>query len=135
MPLRTKRWNDPAEPDDGFRMLVCRYRPRGVRKTDETWDAWVPDLAPSTALLADFHGKHGPPIGWDVYRRRYFEELKTRSSAIAKLAARVAGGETVTLLCSSACTDATHCHRTLLAAHVEALVQKAGRSPWEILSG
>ena len=34
---------------------------------------------------------------------------------IRALAARVAGGETVTLLCSSACTDPSHCHRTLLA--------------------
>src|SRR3954462_847687 len=24
MPIRTRRWNDPREPDDGFRLLVCR---------------------------------------------------------------------------------------------------------------
>ena len=23
--IKTKRWNDPAEPGDGFRLLVCRY--------------------------------------------------------------------------------------------------------------
>ncbi len=32
MPIRTKRWNDPRDPGDGFRLLVCRYRPRGLRK-------------------------------------------------------------------------------------------------------
>jgi len=37
--VRTKRWNDPREPDDGFRLLVCRYRPRGLLKGDETCDA------------------------------------------------------------------------------------------------
>ena len=28
MPLKTKRWEDPSDPDDGFRLLVTRYRPR-----------------------------------------------------------------------------------------------------------
>ena len=36
--IKTARWNDLAEGDGGTRVLVARYRPRGVRKTDETWD-------------------------------------------------------------------------------------------------
>jgi uncharacterized protein YeaO (DUF488 family) len=64
MPLKTKRWNDPVEADDGYRLLICRYRPRGVPKTDETWDGWCTDLAPSRKLHADFYGKNGPPISW-----------------------------------------------------------------------
>src|SRR4051812_30243654 len=40
--IKTKRWDDPKVPDDGHRLLVCRYRPRGVAKADETWDAWDP---------------------------------------------------------------------------------------------
>ncbi len=113
--LRTKRWNDPVEKDDGFRLLVCRYRPRGVRKEDETWDAWWPHLGPSRELHAAFWGKHAPPIGWAEYRRRYLAEMREQREAIASLAARVAAGERMTLLCSSACTDPAHCHRTLLA--------------------
>jgi uncharacterized protein YeaO (DUF488 family) len=115
MALKSKRWNDPAARDDGFRLLVCRYRPRGARKEDETWDAWSPDLGPSRELHAAFYGTHGAPIGWAEYRRRYLAEMKERRAAIAALAARVAAGETITLLCSSACTDPVHCHRTLLA--------------------
>src|SRR5579863_3384316 len=68
--VRTKRWNDPAEPDDGFRLLVCRIRPRGVSKRDETWDDWWPDLGPSRALLDDFHGKGGSPISWGSWAAR-----------------------------------------------------------------
>jgi uncharacterized protein YeaO (DUF488 family) len=45
--LRTKRWNDPSEPDDGLRLLVCRYRPRALPKAKETWDEWWRELAPS----------------------------------------------------------------------------------------
>jgi uncharacterized protein YeaO (DUF488 family) len=119
MPVRTKRWNDPTEPDDGFRLLICRYRPRGVRKEDETWDAWYPELGPSRELHADFYGKKGPPIRWPEYRRRYLHEMKNQQERISDLARRVAAGEKITLLCSSACTDHHHCHRTLLKALIE----------------
>jgi uncharacterized protein YeaO (DUF488 family) len=118
--IRTKRWNDPAEPEDGFRLLVCRYRPRGVRKDAETWDAWWPHLGPSRELHAAYYGKHGPPIGWTEYQRRYLAEMREQREGIASLAARVAGGERITLLCSSACLDPSRCHRTLLASLVGA---------------
>jgi uncharacterized protein YeaO (DUF488 family) len=120
MPIKTKRWNDPRERDDGYRLLVCRYRPRGVRKADETWDAWCPDLGPSRQLHADFYGKHGKPIGWDAYRKRYLEEMRAHEDLIDELAALLRAGKTITLLCSSACTDPAHCHRTLLRDLIEA---------------
>jgi uncharacterized protein YeaO (DUF488 family) len=117
MPVRTKRWNDPREPDDGFRLLVCRIRPRGVSKARETWDAWWPEVGPSRDLLDAFHGKHGAPLPWDDYETRYLEEMAGPGALwrIRDLARRAAAGETITLLCSSACTDPARCHRTLLA--------------------
>jgi uncharacterized protein YeaO (DUF488 family) len=124
MPIRTKRWSDRAEKDDGFRLLICRYRPRGVRKEDETWDAWQANLGPSRELHADYYGKHGPPITWDVYRKRYLEEMRSQTEAIAELAKRVRGGETITLLCSSACENAMRCHRTLLKDMILAAAEK-----------
>ena len=119
MPIKLKRWNDPADRDDGFRLLICRYRPRGVRKADETWDAWQKDLGPSRELHAAFWGKHGPPIGWQEYRRRYLEEMRGQTERIQELADRVTSGETITLLCSSACSDESHCHRSLLRQLIE----------------
>jgi uncharacterized protein YeaO (DUF488 family) len=120
MPIRTKRWNDPVDRDDGHRLLVCRYRPRGVRKDAETWDEWVPHLGPSRELHADYYGKQGSPIGWAEYRRRYLAEMAGQREPIASIAARVEAGETITLLCSSACTDPERCHRSLLAKLVVA---------------
>lgn len=121
MPVRTKRWNDPRASDDGFRLLVCRIRPRGVAKAKETWDAWWPDLGPSRALLDAFHGKAAPPIAWEAYARRYLDEMggATQVWRIRDLARRAAAGETITLLCSSACLDPARCHRTLLARLIE----------------
>jgi uncharacterized protein YeaO (DUF488 family) len=117
MPLRTRRWNDPRDADDGLRLLICRLRPRGVASAKETWDAWWPDLGPTRGLLDDFHGKSGPPLAWDAYARRYLEEMRAPGAVwrIRDLARRLREGETITLLCSAACKDATRCHRTLLA--------------------
>jgi uncharacterized protein YeaO (DUF488 family) len=129
MPIRTRRWNDPKKRGDGWRILICRYRPRALPKKDETWDKWYPDLGPSKELHADFYGKHGEPISWEEYRRRYLEEMKERAELIECLAELVAEGKTVTLLCSSACTDARHCHRTLLKQLIEERVQALAPQP------
>ena len=122
MTLKTKRWNDPAEPDDGFRVLVSRLRPRGVAKAAETWDAWWPDLGPSRSLLDAFHGKGEPPLAWEAYVPRYLEEMRRPGALwrIRDLSRRLAAGEALTLLCSAACTDPARCHRTLLARLVTA---------------
>jgi uncharacterized protein YeaO (DUF488 family) len=117
--IRTKRWNDPTAPEDGFRLLVCRYRPRALPKADETWDEWWSMLGPSRQLHADFYGKHGPPLTWPEFKSRYLSEMTGQTEKIADLAGRVAAGETITLLCSSACHDPEHCHRTLLKALIE----------------
>jgi uncharacterized protein YeaO (DUF488 family) len=119
MPLKTKRWCDKAAKDDGYRLLICRFRPRGVSKEDETWDGWCPDLGPSKELHAAFYGKEGAPITWEQYRERYLDEMKAQEELIDELAKLVAEGKAVTLLCSSACKDAKQCHRTLLQQLIE----------------
>jgi uncharacterized protein YeaO (DUF488 family) len=121
VPIKIKRWNDPKERDDGFRILICRYRPRALPKKDETWNQWYKELGPSKELHADFYGKNGPPITWEVYRRRYLEEMQDQKELIAGLAELIREkNATITLLCSSACEDASHCHRTLLRELIEA---------------
>jgi uncharacterized protein YeaO (DUF488 family) len=117
--IRTRRWNDPASGDEGFRLLVTRYRPRGVKREDETWDAWDPALGPSKELHAAYFGKQGAPIGWDEYRARYLEEMEAQGYRLTALANRHAAGETITLVCSSHCVDETRCHRTLLRQLIE----------------
>jgi uncharacterized protein YeaO (DUF488 family) len=119
--IRTRRWNDRRRRGDGMRILVCRYRPRALKKEKETWDLWWKDLGPSVELHAAFYGKKGQtPLGWNEYRERYLKEMKDQADRIDLLAEKVAAGKTITLLCSSACTDETHCHRTLLKNLIEA---------------
>jgi uncharacterized protein YeaO (DUF488 family) len=131
MPIQTTRWEEPPQPHDGLRVLVCRYRPRGLKKEFETWDVWYPELGPSVALHAAAYGKGGLKISWDIYRRRYLQEMRSPQSQarIAELASRVARGETVTLLCSSACVRESRCHRSLLAELIESAATGEPSSP------
>jgi uncharacterized protein YeaO (DUF488 family) len=115
----TKRWCDPVEPGDGFRVLVCRFRPRALKKADETWDAWVRQLGPSKELHAALYGKAGPVPEWKEFARRYKSEMAEQGELIGELAARVRAGQTVTLLCAKSCPDAARCHRSLLKELVE----------------
>lgn len=127
--IRTKRIADPPADPDGTRILIARYRPRGVRRGEETWDAWEKRLAPSPPLLDAFHGKRRergrlvekglPPLPWDEYVRRFHAEMEGEAAraAIAELAARSRAGETIALLCY--CQDERRCHRSLVRALVE----------------
>jgi uncharacterized protein YeaO (DUF488 family) len=128
VPVRTKRWNDPPDPDDGFRLLICRFRPRGVKKTDETWEEWWPELGPSRALHAAYWGKSGRRLSFEEYVPRYIEEMQAQTFRIRALADRVSVGETITLLCSSACEDPARCHRTLLARLIDEGGRRKGRT-------
>jgi len=119
LPLKTKRWDEPRESDDGLRVLITRYRPRALPKEDETWDVWWKDLGPSPGLLKAFQSG----LEWNEYRVRYLEEMKSQGEKVGSLARHVAGGQPLTLLCSRFCVEPLRCHRTLL----EKLVRDAAR--------
>lgn len=50
MDLRVKRAYDPAEPSDGYRVLIDRLWPRGVSHERAKFDQWERELSPSTEL-------------------------------------------------------------------------------------
>lgn len=121
--IRTKRWNDPIDPEDGTRVLVTRYRPRGVAKANETWTEWQPNLGPSVKLHAAAYGKNGLQINWETYRAAYLKEMSAQTQAIDALAKRVDAGETITLLCSTQCIRESRCHRSLLQSLIAGRLQ------------
>lgn len=117
MSIYTKRWCDPGSPTDGLRILICRYRPRGLLKKNETWDIWLNQLAPSIKLHARAYGKKGyKVIGWEKYAQCYIKEMqnKTSQNLLFLLAYLVHLGRNITLLCSSACSNEERCHRSLM---------------------
>lgn len=78
----TKRIYAPASPDDGYRVLVDRLRPRGISRQDAAIDEWAKDIAPSTGLRRWF--AHDPDR-WDEFTVRYRRELGTHTDALREL--------------------------------------------------
>jgi uncharacterized protein YeaO (DUF488 family) len=134
VPIKTKRWDEKREADDGFRVLICRFRPRALKKADETWHAWLRDLGPSPGLHAAIYGKSKDsdgrptkvqPLDWSVYAEKYLAEIAASGTAqdyLDQLAELVAEGRTVTLLCSRSCVFEDRCHRGLLRRLLEGRV-------------
>lgn len=71
--VKCKRIYLPAEESDGYRVLVDRLWPRGIRKEDAKVDLWAKQLAPSTELRKWF--AHIPER-FDEFSKRYLSELK-----------------------------------------------------------
>jgi uncharacterized protein YeaO (DUF488 family) len=94
--VRIKRAYEAPANVDGYRVLVDRLWPRGVKKEALRLDLWAKDLAPSPSLRRWFG--HDP----DRFRefvRRYATELRRDPAAtlLADLTRRAAHG-TVTLV-------------------------------------
>ena len=107
-------------PEDGERLLVMRYWPRGVRR--EAVDRWLRDLAPSAGLLREYRERddtttRSASTGDDRLRSwfasAYRAEMAAQAPLIRELRARHERGDTITLLC--ACHDPARCHRSVLA--------------------
>jgi uncharacterized protein YeaO (DUF488 family) len=71
--IRVKRTYDPPARGDGWRVLVERLWPRGVNKERLAADAWLKEVAPSTALRKWFSHREDR---WKEFQRRYRDELK-----------------------------------------------------------
>jgi uncharacterized protein YeaO (DUF488 family) len=106
--VRMKHVYDPPSPEDGYRILITRYWPRGIKR--EAVDENDTKLAPSRELLREF--KHAG-MAWEPYAKRYLHEMASEESQrdIERLA-EIAHTRTITLMC--VCEDETHCHRSLL---------------------
>jgi uncharacterized protein YeaO (DUF488 family) len=95
--LTIKRAYEPATPDDGFRVLVERLWPRGLKKADVPLDLWLKDIAPSTELRQWFGHD---PAKWEEFCRRYQAELLSRPAEVKLLREKMQAG-TVTLVYGS----------------------------------
>ncbi|MEO8687902.1 MAG: DUF488 domain-containing protein [Solirubrobacteraceae bacterium] len=101
MDIRLKRAYDPAEPTDGYRVLIDRLWPRGVSREQAELDDWEKELPPSTELRRWFG--HDPGR-FDEFRRRYIEELRDRRAGLTGLRRRAREG-TLTLVYSAHDTE------------------------------
>lgn len=80
--VRIKRIYDPAEPGDGYRVLIDHVWPRGVSKQRAELDEWARELAPGDELRKWFDHV---PERFPEFRRRYRDELAGHAEEIEGL--------------------------------------------------
>jgi len=102
--LQQKRIYEPYAPTDGFRILVDRLWPRGVKKETARIDLWAKDITPTTALREDYHSGRDT---WPAFEAKYRAEL-LHNPALDSFLQTVSQHETVTLLFAGKDTDHTH---------------------------
>lgn len=83
--VQSKRIYDPAEADDGYRVLVDHVWPRGVSRERADLDEWAKELAPSDELRRWFDHV---PERFEEFRSRYRAELADHADAVDALRSR-----------------------------------------------
>lgn len=88
---------EPPTPDDGFRVLVDRLWPRGLKKEKVAVDLWLRDVGPSSELRQWFGHKHSR---WHAFCRRYAKELEGKQDLLRFIRSKHKSGK-VTLVFSA----------------------------------
>ncbi len=99
--IKVKRIYEKAEDTDGFRVLVDRLWPRGVKKEEAKLDEWLKDIAPSDELRKWFGHD---PTKWEEFKKRYKTELSPKGELLGNLIEE-AQGKDITLLYASRETE------------------------------
>jgi uncharacterized protein YeaO (DUF488 family) len=123
--IRLKRAYEKPGAEDGFRVLVDRLWPRGVKKTDLHLDAWAKDIAPSTQLRKWFG--HDPKR-WVEFCKRYKLELKNPEvrATITKTFEAARGRSAMTLIYGA--KDTEHNEAIVLLPVFRRMASKSGAS-------
>jgi uncharacterized protein YeaO (DUF488 family) len=114
--IRIVRLGSERARDEGLRIGTVRRPPRGVPRSEfaarDFYDVWLPNLAPSEALL-----KTGQVAGsereWRAFARRYRAEM-ARPEASRLLDVLAALSHTANFAVGCYCQDESRCHRSLL---------------------
>ena len=114
MEVQLKRVYDPESPQDGFRVLVDKLWPRGVRKDAFHYDLWAKEITPSTPLRMWYH--QDPAGRWAEFRRKYLDELRN-SAAMQDFLSQIRTYPKVTLLYAS--KNAMENHAIILKEFIE----------------
>lgn len=84
--IRIKRVYEQPSDRDGFRVLVDRLWPRGLRKSEARVDLWMKEIAPENRLRKWF--SHDPEK-WKEFRKCYLKELEQKEEYVQQLLGKV----------------------------------------------
>ncbi|HEY8234314.1 MAG TPA: DUF488 family protein [Vicinamibacteria bacterium] len=116
MAVRIVRLGSPRTADEGLRVGTVRRPPRGVPKAEHAsrdfYDVWLPDLAPSEALVTQAL-RAEDEVSWRRFVKRYRAEMKRPPAArLLQLLAALSQAAAFSVGCY--CADERRCHRSVL---------------------
>lgn len=108
-----KRVYDEPAGKDGYRILIDRLWPRGLKKETAAIDEWEKDIAPTTELRKWFGHQ---PERWKEFQRKYFEELK-KNPSLTTFMNKYRNRKIITLLYAG--KDTKHTHALVLQQYLQ----------------
>lgn len=116
MSIRIVRLGSKREAGEGLRVGTVRRPPRGVAKerfsTDDWYDAWLPQLAPSAELVKEAQAATSPRA-WRAFTRKYRAEMAAADNArLISLLATLSHRTDLSVGCY--CENEARCHRSVL---------------------
>lgn len=116
MPIHVVRLGSPRAPDEGLRIGTVRRPPRGVPKErfaeDDWYDVWLPELAPSAALVKEAQAAESD-TEWQSFTKKYRNEMSTPTARrLLDLLARLSHRTNLAVGCY--CEHEARCHRSEL---------------------
>jgi len=117
MAVRVVRLGEPRSAGEGLRLGTVRRPPRGVKKQDYAsqnfFDVWMPDLAPSAPLVSWALSEPYTDKLWAKYERAYRNEMKKPpASRLIALLAALSHQTNFSIGCY--CENESRCHRSIL---------------------
>jgi uncharacterized protein YeaO (DUF488 family) len=121
MSIRIVRLGTPRQKDEGVRLGTVRRPPRGVRKeryaADDWYDAWLPNLAPSAALVSTALAAEDERA-WKKFVKAYESEMARPDNVrVIEALAALSHGANFSVGCY--CEDESRCHRSVLRRILE----------------
>ncbi|HEX9183716.1 MAG TPA: DUF488 family protein [Burkholderiales bacterium] len=116
MSVRVVRLGSRRAPGEGPRLGTVRRPPRGVPKArfakDDWYDAWLPDLAPSDALVKQGLAAQSAQ-DWELFAKKYRREMQAPGPArLLDVLALLSQSANFSVGCY--CEDESRCHRSVL---------------------
>ena len=118
MAIRVVRLGSPRVVGEGLRLGTVRRPPRGVPKAEfasrDFYDVWMPELAPSEALVKEAQGAE-TDAQWKGFLRKYRAEM-AQPEKVRLLEFLAALSKQTDLAVGCYCEDESRCHRSALRA-------------------
>jgi len=117
MAIRVVRLGSPRAAGEGVRLGTVRRPPRGVPKSEfasrDYYDVWLPELAPSAAVVSWALSEPWTDARWRRYTRTYLRELSAPAPRhLIETLAALSHDTDFAVGCY--CEDESRCHRSLL---------------------